>query len=314
MPTQPDRRRLVYLLLLVAGAAVVALGSAALTLHFRPIPAPIVAPADPAMLATERRLDQLAAELTELQGYNDRLRTALGGRSADGVPARDLPEASSQSGRRGAGEDAADFSLDGSPAARERRRRSAQRDLRRALDDTENDPAAAAASSPDDETAAREPAPDRDLARIAARWDARTADAATALDLGFPAPAPVLGVVTRGFDPAAGHYGIDFAARVGRPVEVVADGVVIFADWTAEQGNIIVVQHPGGYLSAYWHNRTLLKRARERVRRGDLIAESGDTGRTSTGPHLHFELWRAGVALDPSRYLLLSGAAANRAG
>lgn len=115
----------------------------------------------------------------------------------------------------------------------------------------------------------------------------------------LPAHAPVNGFVTRGFEAKSGHYGIDVAVQKGTSVRSIADGYVTFADWTHEGGFVIVIQHAGGYISAYKHNSRLLKRVGERVRSREAIAVSGNTGEITSGPHLHFELWHEGLAQDP---------------
>ena len=121
--------------------------------------------------------------------------------------------------------------------------------------------------------------------------------------LRLPALPPVDGVTSRGFDAARGHFAIDFATAQGTAVRAFADGYVVFADWTSDGGHTVAVQHPGGYLSVYKHNGRLLKRVGERVRARESIALSGDTGRITSGPHLHFEVWRDGLAQDPAALL-----------
>lgn len=122
--------------------------------------------------------------------------------------------------------------------------------------------------------------------------------------LQFPALPPVSGFFARGFDAARGHFGIDIAVDQDTPVRSVGDGYVVFADWTHHGGYTIAVQHAGGFLSVYKHNRRLTKRTGDRVRSRETIAFSGNTGEITTGPHLHFELWRNGLAQDPRHYLL----------
>lgn len=135
--------------------------------------------------------------------------------------------------------------------------------------------------------------------------DARAAR--TYLDgLRLPALPPVDGVESRGFDAARGHFAIDLAATRGTPVRAFADGYVVFADWTHAGGHTIAVQHADGYLTVYKHNGRLLKRVGERVRARETIALSGDSGEVTTGPHLHFEVWRDGLAQDPSALLVAS--------
>nr|BCX01021.1 MAG: peptidase M24 [Bacteroidota bacterium] len=119
----------------------------------------------------------------------------------------------------------------------------------------------------------------------------------------FPAPPPLDGVVTRGLDPRIGHWGIDIAAAEGQLVRAIADGFVVFADWTQQGGYTIVLQHADNVLSVYKHNQRLLRSVGERVRAGETIALSGRSGEVTTGPHLHFELWHAGIPLDPLAYL-----------
>ena len=123
--------------------------------------------------------------------------------------------------------------------------------------------------------------------------------------LRLPALPPVEGIVSRGYNATAGHFGLDIAARVGTPVRAVGDGFVVFADWTHAGGFTIAVQHADGYLSLYAHNQRLLKRVGDRVRTREAIAVSGNTGALTSGPHLHFELWRDGLAQDPRASLAL---------
>lgn len=147
-------------------------------------------------------------------------------------------------------------------------------------------------------------APGFSLARLdAGRPTSLAADAYLA-SLQFPALPPVEGFFARGYDAARGHFGIDLAVEEDTPVRAVGDGYVVFADWTNDGGFTIAVQHGGGYLSVYKHNRRLLKRIGDRVSAREALALSGNTGEITTGPHLHFELWRNGLAQDPRLYLI----------
>jgi murein DD-endopeptidase MepM/ murein hydrolase activator NlpD len=121
----------------------------------------------------------------------------------------------------------------------------------------------------------------------------------------FPLLTPVDGFVTQGFDPSRNHFGIDIAAQRGTPVYAPGDGVVLFAGWTYEDGNMLIIAHGGGYATVYKHNQTLLKNTLNAVRRGEPIALLGSTGKTSAGHHLHFEVWRNGVPQDPNDFLLV---------
>jgi murein DD-endopeptidase MepM/ murein hydrolase activator NlpD len=120
----------------------------------------------------------------------------------------------------------------------------------------------------------------------------------------FPLMVPADGFVTQGFDPQNNHFGMDFAGKRGTPVFAAADGHVLFSGWTYDDGNILIIAHGGGYVTVYKHNQTLLKTVQSRVSRGEPIALLGTSGRTSVGPHLHFEVWKDGIPQDPNDYLL----------
>lgn len=94
------------------------------------------------------------------------------------------------------------------------------------------------------------------------------------------------------------HAGVDFAAPAGTPVLAAADGVVEFAGQRGGYGNLVVLRHPDGTETRYAHQRDLAVRAGDRVEAGAPLGTVGSTGR-STGPHLHFELRRDGVPVDP---------------
>jgi murein DD-endopeptidase MepM/ murein hydrolase activator NlpD len=120
----------------------------------------------------------------------------------------------------------------------------------------------------------------------------------------FPLLSPVVGFVTQGFDPARNHYGMDFAGKRGMPVYAAGDGHVIFAGWTYDDGNMLIISHGGGYLTVYKHAQVLLTSAQSVVTRGVPVALLGSSGRTSLGPHLHFEVWKDGQPRDPNKFLL----------
>jgi murein DD-endopeptidase MepM/ murein hydrolase activator NlpD len=114
---------------------------------------------------------------------------------------------------------------------------------------------------------------------------------------------PVEGFISRKFNPASGHHGIDIVLREGTSVFATAGGFVIFADFTIDYGYTIILSHTTGYISVYKHCSALLKKQREIVVQGELIALSGNSGYKSTGPHLHFEIWREGVPINPETVL-----------
>lgn len=115
--------------------------------------------------------------------------------------------------------------------------------------------------------------------------------------------APIKGPISSGYDIREKHYGVDVVAANNAPVKAVADGTVIFAEWTAETGNVIIIKHSYGLLSIYKHNSSLNKEQGERIRKGEVIAAAGSTGEYSTGPHLHFELWSEGQPVNPTDFI-----------
>ena len=115
---------------------------------------------------------------------------------------------------------------------------------------------------------------------------------------------PVLGVVSDTFNLKAKHFGIDLVAKENSRISSVLDGVVVISDWNPQTGYVIGVQHKNGFLSLYKHNSMLLKSVGNYVNAGEHIAVIGNTGEFSSGPHLHFELWLDGVAVNPKNYIL----------
>ncbi len=120
----------------------------------------------------------------------------------------------------------------------------------------------------------------------------------------LPLLLPAEGYISQGFDPSRRHLGIDIAAKSGSPVYAPSDGFVVFAGWTYEDGNILILSHGSGYMTVYKHNQSVLKQVATAVKRGEVIALLGSSGKTSLGPHLHFEVWKDGVPHDPSEVLL----------
>jgi len=99
------------------------------------------------------------------------------------------------------------------------------------------------------------------------------------------------------------HKGLDVATRTGTPIIAPADGLVIFAGREGGFGNMIAIDHGYGIVTKYAHCSTLDAKIGQKVKRGDVIAKVGNTGR-STGPHLHYEVAVNGVAVNPIRYIL----------
>lgn len=123
----------------------------------------------------------------------------------------------------------------------------------------------------------------------------------------MPTLIPLDGFISRGFSqdflfPERSHRGIDIAGKSGTPVLAAASGRVVFSGWTPDFGNCIILAHKNGYMTFYGHNQANLKGADIEVERGEPIAQLGTSGRSSA-PHVHFEIWKDGVAVDPLEFV-----------
>jgi hypothetical protein len=114
---------------------------------------------------------------------------------------------------------------------------------------------------------------------------------------------PLKGVVTNRQDISNGHYGIDIVGKKDAPIAAALSGTVILAEWTTETGYVIQIQHENNLITVYKHNSRLLKKEGERVKAGETIAIMGNTGKETTGPHVHFEMWMNGACLNPEDYI-----------
>lgn len=124
----------------------------------------------------------------------------------------------------------------------------------------------------------------------------------------IPTLLPVKGFLTmdyqkKGWFLPKSHYGVDIAAKKGTVIRAAGAGMIIFSNWTYDLGNLIIVDHGGGILSYYGHCQRILKREKTYVRKGEPIALLGSSGKSS-GPHLHLEIWKDGVPVDPKKYIL----------
>lgn len=128
--------------------------------------------------------------------------------------------------------------------------------------------------------------------------------------LATPVGWPVIGTLTSHYGyrnhPVNGnnklHTGTDISVPAGTEVKTTANGIVSFAGWTEKSGIVVVIEHGHGFSTAYAHNRKALVRLGQRVTRGEPIALSGSTG-ISTGPHVHYEVWKNGRPADPAGFL-----------
>ncbi|MFZ3136055.1 MAG: M23 family metallopeptidase [Thermodesulfovibrionales bacterium] len=98
------------------------------------------------------------------------------------------------------------------------------------------------------------------------------------------------------------HFGIDISSSPGNPVKATADGIVSFSGWSGGSGNLVVLEHGHGFSTFYAHNRSIPVKVAKKVKRGDIIGYVGSTG-YSTGPHVHYEIWKDGKPINPVNYL-----------
>jgi murein DD-endopeptidase MepM/ murein hydrolase activator NlpD len=104
------------------------------------------------------------------------------------------------------------------------------------------------------------------------------------------------------FGGKAHHAGVDIAAQEGTPIKAAADGIVSFAGWANNSGNVVVVEHGCGFSTIYAHNKNNKVKIGQKVKRGDPIASVGATG-NATGPHLHYEVMQNGKTVNPKNFL-----------
>lgn len=152
----------------------------------------------------------------------------------------------------------------------------------------------------------RQEALDQQLERV----EQKLSDQAVALSH-TPVLAPVVGVIMDGFGPRIHpithqpdfHEGLDISAAIGAPITAPADGVVVFADREAGYGKVLKISHGYGFTTLYAHLDRFSVKPGQRLTRGQVIARVGLTGRTS-GPHLHYEVWKDGERQNPLHYIL----------
>ena len=117
---------------------------------------------------------------------------------------------------------------------------------------------------------------------------------------------PAIGFISRGFNPEIGHMGIDIVVKAGTPIYAASGGYVVFADYTVRDGYMMIISHSDGYITVYKHCSILLRKVRDVVYEGEMIALSGNSGEITTGPHLHFEIWKDGKPINPKKLLIIN--------
>lgn len=114
---------------------------------------------------------------------------------------------------------------------------------------------------------------------------------------------PANGPISEPYNLKEKHYAVDIVVAKNTPIKATADGVVVFAEWTATTGYVIIIEHSYGLISVYKHNASLTKSQGDLVKAGEVIATAGNLGQLSTGPHLHFELWNDGYPVNPTNFI-----------
>ena len=114
---------------------------------------------------------------------------------------------------------------------------------------------------------------------------------------------PASGTISEAYNAKEKHYAVDIVVPKDTPIKATADGIVIFSEWTASTGYVLIIEHSYGLISVYKHNASLTKNQGDLVKAGEVIATAGNTGELSTGPHLHFELWNDGYPINPTNFI-----------
>lgn len=117
---------------------------------------------------------------------------------------------------------------------------------------------------------------------------------------------PLRGEISAPFDPAINHLGVDVVSKENEAIKSTLDGTVVLATWTTDGGFTMQIQHRNNLVSVYKHNSVLLKKEGDVVKAGDSVAIVGNSGELTDGPHLHFELWHNGKALDPEEFMVFN--------
>jgi len=114
-------------------------------------------------------------------------------------------------------------------------------------------------------------------------------------------------VISRGFEQfltdQIDHFGVDIVAKKGAPVKASAGGIVMFVGWTVRYGHTVIIQHANNYQTVYKHNQNVTVVEGQKVKKSDIIAYLGETGKVSSGVHLHFEIWKNGLPIDPANLI-----------
>jgi murein DD-endopeptidase MepM/ murein hydrolase activator NlpD len=123
---------------------------------------------------------------------------------------------------------------------------------------------------------------------------------------GFPADGEITSDYGKRLDPFSGqdafHTGIDISCDARTPIKATADGMVSHSGWIAGSGNVVILEHGFGFSTVYAHNTSNAVKVGQKVKRGEIVGYVGSTGK-STGPHVHYEVWKNGKTVDAQKYL-----------
>ena len=114
---------------------------------------------------------------------------------------------------------------------------------------------------------------------------------------------PISGFISDHYNVKKSHFGVDVVSKSNEPVKCIADGTVIFSDWTQNEGYVLMIQHRPNLISVYKHNAELYKKLGTFVNAGEIISIVGNSGEMTNGPHLHFEMWYNGNSLNPEEFV-----------
>ncbi|MBP8033802.1 MAG: M23 family metallopeptidase [Bacteroidia bacterium] len=114
---------------------------------------------------------------------------------------------------------------------------------------------------------------------------------------------PVNGVVTTSYNIREEHFGTDIVSKENEFVKATLDGTIVFAGFTKDDGYVVQIQHGNNLTSVYKHQSSIIKKSGDFVKAGEPIGIVGNTGENSRGPHLHFEIWYNGFAINPQDYV-----------
>jgi murein DD-endopeptidase MepM/ murein hydrolase activator NlpD len=115
--------------------------------------------------------------------------------------------------------------------------------------------------------------------------------------------APVNGSITQKYSVRKKHLAVDVAVIKNTPIKSIADGTIIFSDWTPSSGYVVVIRHKNGFVSVYKNASAATKEQGDVVKTREVIALAGAAGRESSSSQLHFELWKEGQPVDPTQYI-----------